>query len=213
MIGLKFGKIITATAVFVCLAVFLCACGKDAETETTGPSYPEPWSEAQVFTMPTEPPEPASGSAETDKESDAETALRRIETAHAVFGLFLESRPQLDKEDSVEVEQGLFAYRVADTHFDTMEKLHAYVSGYFSEDIVQNLFNIGIFTEVDGKLYAVDVSMREPSESELHVEVTEKTDKEEHYRLTVGEDPKKTYEFVYAKQKDGSWVFTKFENY
>lgn len=204
---------ITATAILVCLAVFLYACGKGAETQTTEPTFPEPWSEAQVFTMPTEPQEPASDAAGADETSDEETALRRIEAAHAVFGLFVESRPQLDKEDSVEIEQGLVAYRVADEHFDTMEKLQKYVSGYFSDEIAQNLFNVGIFTDVDGKLYAVDVRMREPTTDELHVEVTKKTDKEEHYRLTVGTDSEKTYEFVYAKQKDGSWVFTKFENY
>jgi hypothetical protein len=213
VIGLKFRNGITAAATLVCLAAFLCACGKSAPTETTAPDFPEPWSQAQVFTMPTEPSEEASGSAQTDKTSDEETALRRIEAAHAVFGLFLESRPQLDKNDSVEVEQGLMAYRVTDEHFDTMAKLHAYVSGYFSDEITQNLFNVGIFTEVEGKLYAVDVGMREPTQGELHVEVTEKTEKEEHYRLTVGTDTKKTYEFVYARQKDGSWVFTKFENY
>ena len=123
MIGLKFGRMITATAILVCLAVFLYACGKGAETQTTEPTFPEPWSEAQVFTMPTEPQEPASDDAGADETSDEETALRRIEAAHAVFGLFVESRPQLDKEDSVEIEQGLVAYRVADEHFDTMEKL------------------------------------------------------------------------------------------
>lgn len=210
---LKIGRWITATAILVCLAVFLYACANGTESEPTEPTFPEPWSEAQVFTMPTEPQEPASDTAQADDASDAETALRRIEAAHAVFGLFVETRPQLDKEDSVEVEQGLFAYRVADTHFDTMEKLQKYVSGYFSDEITQSLLNVGIFTEYDGALYAVDVSMREPTSDELHVEVTKKTDKEEHYRLTVGKDAKKTYESVYAKQKDGSWVFTKFDNY
>ena len=43
--------------------------------------------------------------------------------------------------------------------------------------------------------------------------MTEKTDTEEHYLLTVGEDTDRTYESVYAKQKDGTWVFTKFDNY
>ena len=216
---LKFGKGLTATAVLVCLAVFLCACGKDPQEETTTLIESPPWSEAQVFTMPEEPQEPASDGADASQSADAdagtetETILRRIRNAHAVFGLFLESRPQLDKEDSIEVEQGLFAYRVTDPHFDTMEKLTKYVSGYFSDEITQSLLSVGIFTPVDGKLYAVDVSMRTPRTGDLHVEVTEKTDTEEHYLLTVGEDTDRTYESVYAKQKDGTWVFTKFDNY
>lgn len=162
--------------------------------------------------MPTEPQSAPSGE-EGSVSSDADAALRRIEAAHAVFGLFLESRPQLDKTDSFEVEEGLLAYRVADPAFDTMEKLRAYVSGYFSDEITQSLLNVGIFTESEGKLYAVDVSMRTSEPGAPHVEVTEKTDTLERYRLTIGSDTQKVYEYVYAKQDDGGWVFTRFDNY
>lgn len=213
MSSLKFAKYMTATAVFACLAVFLFACGKDADGgTTTDPFVFETWSEAAVFTLPETPQESASAGA--DDKADTDAVLRRIEAARAVFGMFSESRPELDKEDSVEVEQGLFAYRVADPHFDTMQKLQDYVSGYFSDSITQQLLSTGIFTEVDGRLYALDVGMQTPQKGDMHVQITEKTDSSEHYVLTVGSGEKaKTYDFVYEKQSDGKWVFTRFQGY
>lgn len=213
---MKFGKILTATAFFAALAVFLCACGKDAPVATTtDPFVFETWSEAEVFTLPAEP---ENESVSEGAQADEDAILRRIETARAVYGMFSESRPELDKEDSVEVEEGLFAYRVADPHFDTMAKLEKYVSGYFSETITKQLLSTGIFTEIDGKLYALDVGMQSSQKGEMHVEVTEKTDTSEHYVLTVkSKDAKdkteKTYDFDYEKQKNGKWVFTRFQGY
>ncbi len=217
MSSLKYGRVLTATAIFACLAVFLCACGKDAESgTTTDPFVFETWSEAEVFTVPAEPDsEPVPQDAKADGAEAEKTILRRIETARAVYGMFSESRPELDKEDSVEVEEGLLAYRVADPHFDTMAKLEKYVRGYFSESITKQLLSAGIFLEYDGKLYALDVGMQSPKRGEMHVKVTEKTDTSAHYVLTVKgpDDTEKTFDFEYAKQKDGKWVFTRFQGY
>ncbi len=210
---LKVRVFLTATAIFVCLAVFLCACGKGADdASTTEPVVTSPWSEAQVFTRPSEAP--TGGDEEKQADADqTDVVLNRIKAARAVYGMFTETRPQLDKTDKVELEEGLFVYRVSEPQFATMEKLHAYLNGYFSDDISQRLLNIGIFTEIDGKLYAIDAAMRSPKDADLQVTVTEKTDTAEHYRLTVKGETEKTYDFVYAKQKDGKWVFTHFEAY
>lgn len=214
---LKFGKVWTATAIFAALAVFLCACGKGAaDTTTTEPYISTPWSEAQVFTLPDETQavsSPDGEDATSETQSETDVILRRIEAARAVYVLFSETRPQLDKTDSIEVEEGLFAYRVTDPQFNTMEKLYAYVSGYFSDELTQQLFNIGIYTTYEGKFYALDVGIQPPATGEMHVEVTEKTDASESYRLTIGREKDRTYQFVYAKQSDGKWVFTKFESY
>lgn len=223
---MKFRKLWTATAIFACLAVFLCACGKGADGDAaTDMTVSSPWSEAQVFTAPSVPSAPEKPAADskdekeskdgkTDTAADADTALQRIEAARAVYGLFLESRPQLDKTDSVEIEQGLVGYRVSNPNLDSMEKLQAYVSGFFSAEITQQLMNIGMYTQYDNKLYALDVGMQISASGEKHVEVTEKTDKSEHYRMTIGTDAeKKTYNFDYEKQADGKWVFTHFESY
>ena len=197
MSSLKYGRVLTATAIFACLAVFLCACGKDAESgTTTDPFVFETWSEAEVFTVPAEPDsEPVPQDAKADGAEAEKTILHRIETARAV--------------------EGLLAYRVADPHFDTMAKLEKYVRGYFSESITKQLLSAGIFLEYDGKLYALDVGMQSPKRGEMHVKVTEKTDTSEHYVLTVkgADDTEKTFDFEYAKQKDGKWVFTRFQGY
>lgn len=200
----------TATAIFACLAVFLCACGSGADDpSTTEPSFSTAWSEAQVFSLPSETP----ASEPSGTQTDTDAILRRIETARAVFGLFSETRPPLDKTDSVEVQEGLLAYRVSDPQFDSLEKLNAYVSDYFSPEITQRLLSVGIYVEVDGKLYALDVGTQTAQTGDLRVEVTEKSDTSESYRLTVGSDTQHAYSFVYAKQADGKWVFTKFEAY
>lgn len=210
---LKVRHFLTATAFFVCLAVFLCACGKGADdASTTELVVTSPWSEAQVFTLPSEAPTGVKEEKQADTEQ-TDVVLNRIKAARAVYGMFTETRPQLDKTDKIEVEQGLFAYRVSEPQFATMEKLHAYLNGYFSDDISQRLLNIGIFTEIDGKLYAIDAAMRPPQSADLQVKVTEKTDTTERYRLTVKGEAEKTYDFVYAKQEDGKWVFTHFEAY
>ncbi len=107
----------------------------------------------------------------------------------------------------------MLAYRVTDPNLDTWEKLQKYVSGYFSEEITQKLLNIGMYTQYDDKLYALDVGMNPARSGELHAEVTEKTDTSEHYRLTVKAEKEETYAFDYTKQADGKWVFTHFEAY
>ena len=214
---LKRRIISTATAIFVCLAVFLCACGKGADDTTTEPrSVPSPWSEAQVFTLPSEAasvPDGDAGDKDKTEKTDTDTALRRIETARAVYGLFRESRPQIDKEDSIEFEEGLFMYRVTDPNLDTLEKLQAYVSGYFSDEITQKLLSIGVYTQYEDKLYAVDVGMPVSQPDGLSVKVTKQTEKSEQYELTVKADTERTYNYEYSKQADGKWVFTHFECY
>ena len=216
--------ILAATAIFVWFAVFLCACGRDAGDATTEPTFNSPWSEAQVFTLPTEPQtEKADGTEkdETEKrQPDDDAILRRIETARAVYKMFSASRPQLDKADSVEVDEGLTAYRVRDPQCATMDKLRAYVSQYLSDDITERLLNIGIYSDQGGKLYALDVGIPSAATGKAVVEVTEKTDTLERYLLTVKvdtdadgvPDTEKTYESVYEKQSDGKWVFTHFES-
>ena len=145
---------------------------------------------------------------------DSQAILQRIEAARAVYELFSVSKPQLDKEDSVEYESGLFFYRVTDPNLNTMEKMQAFVGTYFSEEITQRLLNIGMYAEIDGSLYAVDVGMQPHTVSgSPQVEVTEKTKTSETYRLTFSENPDRAYQFVYAQAEDGKWVFTQFELY
>lgn len=206
----------TATAILVCLAVFLCACGKNTDSgSTTEQTVSSPWSEAQVFSLPAETPTAAQSGKQAEKaQTDTATILHRIQAARAVYGLFLESRPQLDKSDSIEAEEGLTAYRVTDPKLDTWEKLQAYVSGYFSDKITQQLLSVGMYIEYDNKLYALDVGMQTAHSDQMQAELTGQTDTAEHYRLTVRADKQeKTYDFEYAKQEDGKWVFTHFEAY
>ena len=205
--------IYAAAALCVCVAVFFSACGKNAAVdETTEPTVVTPWSEAQVFSLPQE--EPQNEAPKADKQTDTDRILKRIEAANAVYGLFSVSKPQLDKQDSVEVEEGLLFYRVVDPDLDTMEKLRKYVRGFFSEEITQSLLNVGMYEEIKGKLYAVDVGMEAGvNMGTPTVEVTEKTKTSESYRLTFSDALQTSYEYIYAKGADGKWVFTKFHMY
>ena len=158
--------------------------------------------------------EKKADSEKADPEAESAAILKRIADANAVYGLFSVSKPQLDKKDSKELEEGLIYYRVSDPKLDTMDKLYKYVCGYFSEEITNKLMNVGMYASVDGKLYAIDVGKSSAAHKGTPtVEVTEKTKTSESYRLVFSGEPENTYDYVYSKGKDGKWVFTAFQMY
>ena len=77
-------------------------------------------------------------------------------------------------------------YQVLDERFNTMDALRDMVSQYFSDDIVEDLFSMGVYTEEDGYLYTTD----EGRQMDVHIgetefELTEETGEEKVYTVTV----------------------------
>ena len=109
-------------------------------------------------------------------------------------------------------------YQVLDERFNTMDALRDMVSQYFSDDIVEDLFSMGVYTEEDGYLYTTD----EGRQMDVHIgetefELTEETDQEKVYTVTVnywGEEDNPVEVLTYVQQLiDGQWKFTQFPFY
>lgn len=231
---MKSKKALAATAVLTIAAVFLSACEKagtdkpNTQTETAVQSVqqtdvPISWAEAESFSAPAEMPQ-TTKKADGQKTDDTAYALQRIEAAHAVYDLFIGTKPALDKSDSVVYENNLEYYHVIDPKLDSLKKLSAYVQKFFSEEITQSLMRVEMYVELDGKLYVPDVGMQSTQGLILakKVEITEKTDKSESYTLTLtldkdGDgkvDATETHSFTCEPVgPDNSWVFTHFEMY
>ena len=109
-------------------------------------------------------------------------------------------------------------YQVLDERFNTMDALRDMVSQYFSDDIVEDLFSMGVYTEEDGYLYTTD----EGRQMDVHIgetefELTEETGEEKVYTVTVnywGEEDNPVEVLTYVQQLiDGQWKFTQFPFY
>ena len=109
-------------------------------------------------------------------------------------------------------------YQVLDERFNTMSLLRDFVSEYFSEEIVDELFAMGVYTEENGYLYATDEGRQiDEHIGETEFEVTEETEDKVVYTVTVnywGSEPPEEEVFTYVRQLvDGQWKFTEFPFY
>lgn len=161
--------------------------------------------------------------AETAKESlpDEAEILARVDTARAVYGLFGRYRPEMDKNDAIPGENETVYYRVTDKKFDTMDKLRAYVCGYFSDDVTDALLQVGLYTESDGKLYALDALMPLEIQGDVlsrSAELTAHDKDSQSYRVVLHvdtdmdgkADSDETHAYTCVRQ-NGRWVFSSFE--
>lgn len=109
-------------------------------------------------------------------------------------------------------------YQVLDDRFNTMEKLRGFVQMYFSDEITEALFDMGVYAEENGYLYAGDEGRQiDENIGETEFEVVEETPTRVEYRVTVnywgGETPEKEV-FTYVQEElDGEWKFTEFPFY
>lgn len=106
-------------------------------------------------------------------------------------------------------------YQVLDERFNTMDQLRGLVSEYFSDELVDELFSMGIYTEENGYLYATDEGRQiDEHIGETEFEVTEESPERIVYTVTVnywGGDTPEEEVFTYVRQLiDGQWKFTIF---
>jgi hypothetical protein len=210
---------ITAAVTVITFAAFLFTSCADNGSPTEESRIE--WSTAEIFTI--DDGNDIAGSSDTDdggKESD-EYAKKIISEALDAFSLFISSVPEIDRDDSIEYEEGLVYYRVVDKRLNTFEKLKDYLLRYFSEEIAIKLLNVERYMEFDdGSLYVLDINMSTGFDilSEKYT-VLEQTEDREVFSVTVvrdkdgdgAADDTQTYNFVREKAEDGgNMVFTEF---
>ena len=110
-------------------------------------------------------------------------------------------------------------YRVLDDRFDTWEELSDFLLGYFSPDILWELFDMGLYEEINGYMYVSDeFTIRNEDIDGETFSVTAQDEDEITITATVRyvnawEDrPDETYEFTLTRT-DAGWAFTAFPFY
>ncbi|MEF9895108.1 MAG: hypothetical protein RSA12_05525 [Clostridia bacterium] len=113
-------------------------------------------------------------------------------------------------------------YQVLDERFNTMQSLRDFVSSYFSDAIVEQLFSMNLYVEENGLLYTTEEGRNiDENIGETEFSVTEQTPEREVYSVTVhywGEDQLdeagEEEVFTYVRQLiDGQWRFVEFPFY
>lgn len=109
-------------------------------------------------------------------------------------------------------------YQVLDERFNTMALLRDFVGEYFSDELVEELFAMGVYTQENGYLYTTDEGRQiDEHIGETEFEVTEETEDRVVYTVTVnywGGDTPEEEVFTYVRQLiDGQWKFTEFPFY
>ncbi len=118
-----------------------------------------------------------------------------------------------DKPDSTGTR-----FQVLDERFNTMTALRDFVSTYFSDELVEELFAMNVYTEENGYLYTTtDGRNIDENVAETEFEVTEETADEIVYTVTVhywGEEDDTEEQFTYVRKLiGGTWKFTEFPFY
>ena len=117
------------------------------------------------------------------------------------------------------VQNGNPYYKVTNPDIQTMGELKAHLETLFSDGIVTSLLNRGVYTEIDGQLYAIDAARgSDITKGEERASIIKENDQKFSYNVVVdlvdpeqgetvvGTEPHSfPYEFVNNK-----WVFTDF---
>ncbi len=148
------------------------------------------------------------------QDEEALTAL--MEDAMSVYSWFVLWPLGGDPEEPS--EQG-DKYRVLDDRFDTWEELSDFLLGYFSSDILWELFDMGLYEEINGYMYVSDdFTIRNEDIDEERFLVTSQGDDEiiitaaVRYADPDRENAEEEYEFILTRTQD-RWVFTVFPFY
>lgn len=110
-------------------------------------------------------------------------------------------------------------YRVLDERYNTRLKLAEFALGYFSMEIVTELFDRGLYEERDGVLYVSDrFEIIDENISSVEYEVAAQGEGWIEYLARVfylsGTDDAYTRDCIYRCELDeGRWIFTQFDFY
>ena len=109
-------------------------------------------------------------------------------------------------------------YQVLDERFNTMSALREFVSSYFSDALVEELFAMGVYVEENGYIYTTtDGRNIDETLGETEFEVTEENTEQVIYTVVVhywGDETDYEEEFRYVRELvDGEWKFTEFPFY
>lgn len=144
------------------------------------------------------------------------TPLERIAQAMEVYSWFV--MLPLDVDANCPCPENPELYRVLDERFDTMAELSEHARTYFSQAIVNELFDWGAYTEgSDGYLYSAGEGRgADPRISEVLCEISMETEERVEYEVIVCylDDEQGAVEpdvFVFAQDLIGEkWLFTEF---
>lgn len=109
-------------------------------------------------------------------------------------------------------------YQVLDERFNTLEGLKDFVSTYFSQEIVDELFAMDLYVEEGGFLYASDEGRQMDEHiGETEFEIVSETEDRIEYSVTVSywgneenADPEEEL-YIYVRElTDEGWRFTQF---
>ncbi|MDO4549592.1 MAG: hypothetical protein Q4D04_15995, partial [Clostridia bacterium] len=111
-------------------------------------------------------------------------------------------------------------YQVLDERFNTTEQLRDFVSQFFSDAIVDDLFAMDIYVEgADGYLYTTDEGRNiDETIGETEFELTESSDTRMVYTVVVNywtdDEQVEQEQFTYVRELiDDHWKFTEFPFY
>ena len=141
-----------------------------------------------------------------------------IEEAMGVYAWFSIWPLGGDLEEPME-EGASEYYRVLDERYNTRLKLAEFALGYFSMEIVTELFDRGLYEERDGVLYVSDrFEIIDENISSVEYEVAAQGEGWIEYLARVfylsGTDDAYTRDCAYrCELDDGRWVFTQFDFY
>ena len=156
----------------------------------------------------------------TDEEAagfrDPELLPELMEDAMSVYAWFVIWPLGGDLEEPSEEGD---TYRVLDERYDTYEELSALAGEYFSPELVEELFGMGLYEEINGYLYVGDdfSIINQDLGGEAYQLISQNED-EMTILATVDYLPGTSdaytdeYRFVLSRREEG-WVFTAFPFY
>ncbi|MCR5485511.1 MAG: IseA DL-endopeptidase inhibitor family protein [Clostridiales bacterium] len=213
----------TTIAVIVAVAFSSCTSSKDDKGSTATTRYTF---ETDVDTFTTKKPTETTAPSKDQKGEPTETidaayAEKAIKDAAEAYSLFNSARPAIDRSKFIGDDEVGKYYLITDKSFNTLDKLTAYLSQFFSDDLIEAFYGIELYYEEDGKLYANDMAVS----SEIKVisekfSVVSADDKNQVFNVTVvvdedGDgkgDSTSDYEFE-REYINNKWLFTSYSCY
>ncbi len=201
---MKTYKAFIASAVFISLALALCACSIVTGNPTVSPDISPDISPVA---------------------SERETLIARFEEAEMAYGWFTgHALVKTDRSDGLKIDQNQY-YRVEDEKLQTRSELSAYLCSLFGDKKADELMEsttsegLQIFSEEDGKLYNLDGYIGQVSYDEGERSFTDiKIDGDNAaFTLELSADPYGDNSLGYlllldytAQRVDGLWQFPDF---
>lgn len=213
--------------IFMLAAFLLVGCNANKSDTNNdiakGTTAPTATVEAEATTEAMQPTQPPAKEPEETSQAEAAklSAKETLEQAFQVYSYFVIAPLEVDYSAPMQEIDDIEFYPIKDKKLNTMKKLKAYLSEYFSESIVTELIDMDIYEEIDGLLYTFDGG-RGSDISILNekYKLMDETENKRTYQVEVeydddGDekaDDTRNYEFVQEK-KAGKWVFTAFPFY